>query len=65
MWVPPPDFEADPPSKELAGKGTENIVTDFPFKSPIKLNITDLMIQRMLNEKGINIRKLTYICNIP
>jgi len=61
MWVPPPDFEADPPSKELAGIGTENIVEDFPFKSPIKLNTRDLLIQRTLNEKRINICKLTYM----
>jgi len=55
----------NPLSKELAGKGTENIVTEFPFKSPIKVTRRDVKIQRLLDEKGNNIRKLTYICNIP
>jgi len=45
------------PSKELPGKKAENIVGDFPLKSPITVNIKDLLIQKMLNEKVLNICK--------
>jgi len=59
MWEPPPDFEADPPSKELAGKGTVNIVEDFPFKSPITVNIKDLLLLQRMTNKNVTSRKIT------
>jgi len=57
MWQPPPDFEADPPSKELAGEDVE----DYPFKSPITPNIKDLLLEKRMTNKNVTSCKIIHM----